>query len=58
MQTMRSLAARAARRRGLVAHSDILREARLHVALEIQARAARMVLACTATPDPEEDADM
>ena len=48
VQTMRSLIARAARRRGLVSFADVLREAKFKIALEIQARAARMVIACGA----------
>ena len=55
IQHLRSLAARAARRRGLVSHKDILREAQFNIALELQARAARMVLACTRPPEDADD---
>ena len=40
------LATRAARRRGLVAGADLYRQAQLDIALALQARAARMVMAC------------
>ena len=52
---LRALATRAARRRGLVAGTDLLREIKLDIALAIQARAARMVQACM--PQPEDDDD-
>ena len=44
--TMKALAARAARRKGLTARGDILAASRLSVALALHARAARMVLRC------------
>ena len=58
---LRSLATRAARRRGLASPSELLSQARRNIAMELQARAARMVLACLPTQEDmdeeEEDAN-
>ena len=43
---LRSLAMKAARRRGLVSATEILSDSQLSIALELEARAARMVMAC------------
>ena len=61
VQVLKSLATRAARRRGLTSGSDILRAAKLQIALEIQARNARMVHACLhqgALGDEEDDVEV
>ena len=49
--TMKALAARAARRKGLIARGDILAASRLDVSLALQARAARMVMRCHRAAD-------
>ena len=58
VQHLRFLAARAARRKGLVSHKDILRETHFNIGLELQARAARMVLACTRPSEEDADEDI
>ena len=45
------MAARAARRKGLIARGDILAASRLDVSLALQARAARMVMRCHRAAD-------
>ena len=52
---LRSLASRAARRRGLVASSDLLADVNLRLALCIQARAARMVHKCIRACEDADD---
>jgi hypothetical protein len=54
---LRSLAITAARRRGLISASAILAESRLNIALELQARAARMVMKCLPQPEEGENDD-
>ena len=54
ISVLRSLAIKAARRRGLISSQIILGETRLSIALELQARAARMVMACL--PESYDDA--
>ncbi len=56
VRQMKGLATRAARRRGLVSHADLLKDARFGVSLQLWARAARMVIACAHGAD-EEDMD-
>ena len=46
ISALQSLAIKAARRRGLISASSMMAETRLNIALELQARAARMVMAC------------
>ena len=55
-RALKMLAARAARRRGLISPTDIERETRFRVSLQLWARAARMVIAC-ALGDSEDDDD-
>ncbi len=57
-RVLKGLAARAARRRGLVSHADLLGDARYGISLQLWARAARMVIACSCgveAEDAEED---
>ena len=51
---LKCLAARAARRRGLTAYGETLRAAKLDIALQVQARLAHMVRACTCCDEPED----
>ena len=53
--TLKNLASIAARRRGMVSGGDILRKTVQMVTLELQARAARMVLACVPDYEDEEE---
>jgi hypothetical protein len=55
---LRSLAMKAARRRGLISSNELLADSRLGIALELQARAARMVMKCLPTQEDEATSDM
>jgi hypothetical protein len=57
ISVLRSLAITAARRRGLISASAMLAESRLNIALELQARAARMVMKCLPLPEEDENED-
>ena len=54
ISALQSLAIKAARRRGLISASSMMAETRLNIALELQARAARMVMACMPGEDEED----
>ena len=55
LQTFKKMATKASRRRGLVSPTAILRETLRNCNLEIMARAGKMVLACIATANEDED---
>ena len=55
VSVLRSLATKAARRRGLISATDVLAKSRLHISLELQARAARMVMACLPKSEEQDD---
>ena len=50
---LRSLALKAARRRGMVSAGELMADTRLCIALELQARTARMIMACLPRPGDE-----
>jgi len=57
LQTLKKMASKAARRRGLVSPAAILRETLRNCNLQIMARAATMVLACIGAGGDDDDKD-
>ena len=57
VSTLRSLAMKAARRRGLVSAGQLLSATQLEIALELQARAARMLVLCHRAAEEGADDD-
>ena len=53
--TLTLLSSRAARRKGLVSHADMLRRAETRIGVDLQARLARMIRLCVGDGRQKDD---